>query len=109
MSASFVRCEKNLNEVLTVATLAARKANEATVAPMVGSDGVCFWRESGVRRSVLSWCIWLKFGFSRREDVSTSNLIHKDIFKFCTYSVICKHDAAVNCFCLQIKLHCRQF
>jgi hypothetical protein len=41
--------KKNLNYVLTVATLIARNANEAMVAPMVGSDGVCFWLESGGR------------------------------------------------------------
>jgi hypothetical protein len=29
------------------------------------------WRESGVRRSVLCWCVWQESGFSRREDVFT--------------------------------------
>jgi hypothetical protein len=55
----------------------ARNANE--VAPMVGSDGVCDWRGSGVRRSVLCWCVWQKSGFSRRVDVFTSNLVYEDI------------------------------
>jgi hypothetical protein len=32
-----------------VATLVARNANEAMVEFMVGSGGVCVWRESGVR------------------------------------------------------------
>jgi hypothetical protein len=29
--------------------LVASNANEAILAPMVGSDGVCVWRKSGVR------------------------------------------------------------
>jgi hypothetical protein len=40
-----------------VATVAARNANEAMVAPMAGSCGVCVWREPAVRRSVLCWCV----------------------------------------------------
>jgi hypothetical protein len=43
----------------------ARIANEA----MVGSGGVCVWWESGIRRSVLCWCVWQECDFSRREDV----------------------------------------
>jgi hypothetical protein len=34
---------------MTVATLVARNANEAIVARMVESGGVCVWCESGVR------------------------------------------------------------
>jgi hypothetical protein len=48
-----------------------KKSKEAMVAPMVGSGGVCVWRESGVRRSGLCWCVWQESGFSRREDVFT--------------------------------------
>jgi hypothetical protein len=33
------------------------------------------WRESGVRLSVLSWCVWQERGFSRREDVITFNFL----------------------------------
>jgi hypothetical protein len=36
------------------------------------------WRESGVRRSVLCWCVRQEFGFSRREDIFTFNLIYKE-------------------------------
>jgi hypothetical protein len=61
------------------ATLAARNTNEAMVAPMVGSGGICVWRESGVRRSVLCWCVWQESDFSRREDVFTFNLVYKEI------------------------------
>jgi hypothetical protein len=43
--------------VLTVATLAVTNENEATIALVVGSGRVCVWLESGVRRSVLCWCI----------------------------------------------------
>jgi hypothetical protein len=43
-----VRCGKNRNYGLTVATVVTRKAKEGVMAPMVGSGGVCVWRESGV-------------------------------------------------------------
>jgi hypothetical protein len=45
-------------------------ANEAIVAPMVGSGGDCVWRECGVRLSVLCWCVLQESGFSRHGDVS---------------------------------------
>jgi hypothetical protein len=54
-----------------VTTVVARNAHEAMVAPMVESGGVWTWWESGVRLSVLCWCVWQESGFSRREDVST--------------------------------------
>jgi hypothetical protein len=44
-------------------------ANEAMVASTVGSGGVSVWRECGVGRSVLYWCIWQESGFILREDV----------------------------------------
>jgi hypothetical protein len=47
-----------------VATLVARNANECMMAPMVGSGGVCVWRESG---------------FNRHEDVFKFNELYKDI------------------------------
>jgi hypothetical protein len=72
------------------------------VAPMVGSGGVCVWRESGVRRSVLCWCVWQESGFSRREDVFTFNLLHKEI-GFCTLIAICKDNSAINCITVQRK------
>jgi hypothetical protein len=62
-----------------VATLVTRNTNEAMVAPTVGSGGACVWRESVVRRSVLCWCVWQEFGFSRREDFFTFNLPRKEI------------------------------
>jgi hypothetical protein len=43
-----------------VATLVARNANEAMVAPTVGPGGVCVWQESG---------------FSRCEDVFTFKFV----------------------------------
>jgi hypothetical protein len=45
----------------------------------VGCGGVCVWRESGVRLSVLCWCVWQESGFSRREDVFIFTLVYKDI------------------------------
>jgi hypothetical protein len=44
-------------QVLIVATVVSRNANEVMVAPMVGCGGVCVWRESGVRRSVWCFCV----------------------------------------------------
>jgi hypothetical protein len=44
---------KIVNLILTVTTLVARNKNVTTVAHMVGSDGVCVWRESGDKRLVL--------------------------------------------------------
>jgi hypothetical protein len=96
-----VRAKRQKLKVLTTATLAARNANEALVARMVGSGGVCVWRESGVRRSVLCWCVWQESGFSRREDVSTINLLYKEIYKLCTFSAVCKNNAAINCITVQ--------
>jgi hypothetical protein len=63
-----------------VAVLAARNASVIVMAPVVGSDGVCVWRESGVKWSVLCWCVWQESGFSRREDVVTFNLLKKRDF-----------------------------
>jgi hypothetical protein len=63
-----------------VATLVARNTNEAMEVHMMGSGGVCVWRESGVRRSVFCWCVWRESGFNRREDVFAFNLLYKEIF-----------------------------
>jgi hypothetical protein len=49
--------------------MAVRNAEEAMATPMVGCDGVCVWRDFGIRLSVLCWCVWQESGFSRREDV----------------------------------------
>jgi hypothetical protein len=40
-------------------------------------------------------------GFSRREDVFTFHLL----YKFCTFNVICKDSAAINCITFQNKFH----
>jgi hypothetical protein len=76
-SASFNRCGKNGNEVLITVTLPARNTNKA----MVGSGGVCFWQEYGVRRSVSCWCFWHEtaVAVSRREDVFTFDLTFQEI------------------------------
>jgi hypothetical protein len=42
--------------------------------------GVCVWRESGVRRSVLCWSVWLESGFRSCEVVFTFNVLYKEIF-----------------------------
>jgi hypothetical protein len=67
------------------------------VAPMVRSGGVYVWRESGVRRSVLCWCVWQESGFRCREDVLTFNSVENKFYKFCTFNAICTHVAPINC------------
>jgi hypothetical protein len=81
-----VRCGTNQSYFFTVATLVPISGNEAMVAPMVGAGGVCVWRECGVRRSVLCWCVWQESGFSRREDVFAFILLYKKFYKFCTFN-----------------------
>jgi len=57
-----------------VAALVARNANEDTIEPIVGSGGVCVWRQYGVGRPVLCRYVWHKSGFNCHEDVFTFNL-----------------------------------
>jgi hypothetical protein len=51
---------------MTVGTLVGRNGNEAMLTPMVGSGGVCVWRESGVGSQAVSFVlvslagIWLQ-------------------------------------------------
>jgi hypothetical protein len=47
------------------------------MAPMVGPGGVCVWRESEVRLSVLCWCVWQESGFSCLDDIPRFNLVYK--------------------------------
>jgi hypothetical protein len=56
-------------------TLVARNVNEAMVAPMMVSGGVCIWRESGIKRSGLCFYVWQESVFSRSENVFTLNLV----------------------------------
>jgi hypothetical protein len=70
-----VRCGKKFELNSDGDDSGSKKCNEA----MVGSGGVCVWRESGVRRSVLCWCIWQESGFSRREDIFAFDLLHLEI------------------------------
>jgi hypothetical protein len=92
-----------------MATLVVRNANEALVAPTVGSGGVYVWRESGVRRSVLCLCIWQESGFSRREDAFTFNLV-KEFYKPCSFNATCKDDTADKLYycSTQKEIHSRQ-
>jgi len=49
--------QKNINYILTVATMEARNANEAIVAPMVECGGIGVWRESGALESGGRFCV----------------------------------------------------
>jgi hypothetical protein len=58
--------QKNINYILTVATMEARNANEAIVAPMVECGGIGVWRESGALSQAVGFVlvrltvIWLQ-------------------------------------------------
>jgi hypothetical protein len=39
---------------------------------------------------------WQEYGFCRREDVSTFNLVSKKCYKLCTTSAVCNDNAAKN-------------
>jgi hypothetical protein len=64
--------------------MAARNANEAMVAPMVGCGGVCAWQN---------------FAFSRHEDVSRL-LQFKEVNKY-TFNAMCKDNNATKCTTVQ--------
>jgi hypothetical protein len=68
------------------------------MVPTVESSGVCVWRESGIRRSVLCRCVWQESGFSRREDVFTFDLLYKKIIN-CVLLI----RFAINCVTVQHK------
>jgi hypothetical protein len=68
----------------------------------VGSGRVWVSRKSGVRRSVLCWCLWQEPGFSHREDI-TFNLLYKETQRLCTFNAICKDNAAMNCISIRKK------
>jgi hypothetical protein len=77
------------------------------VKPMVDPERVCIWRESGVRRLVLCWCVWQEFSFSSSVDFShthTHTHTHIYIYRYIyiyyrlyTFNAICKDNAAMNC------------
>jgi hypothetical protein len=71
--------EKFGNEVQTVANLVARNANLAEMTSKVWSGRICVWRESGVRRYVLCWCVRQESDFICHEDVFTFNLVYKEL------------------------------
>jgi hypothetical protein len=68
---------------------------------MVGSGGVCFWRESGVKRSV---CV---DAFGRNLDsVAVKKFLHliyfiNRFYKCCTFNAICKDNASRGCITVQ--------
>jgi hypothetical protein len=58
----------------------------------VESRGFCIWRDSEVRISFLSWCVWQETVFSLCEDMLTMYFIKK-FYKLFTFSAICKDSA----------------
>jgi hypothetical protein len=100
-STPFVRCGKKLK-------LSSVRGDSGSKKCKRGCGGV--WRSlfggslgSGVRQSVLCWCVWQGSGFSRREDVFTFNLVYKICYKVCAFNEICKDNAAINCITVQHK------
>jgi hypothetical protein len=59
--------------------------------------------ESGVRWSILCWCVWQESGLSHIEDVFAFNLIHKEIYKRSIFIPICRANATINCITVQRK------
>jgi hypothetical protein len=49
---------------------------------------------SGVRLSVLCWCVWQKSGLSRLENIFIYFV--EKCYKCCIFSEICKRKAAIN-------------
>jgi hypothetical protein len=105
-SAPFVRWGKKSRLILSLATLVARNANTAMVAPMVGSGGVCIWREYGV------WTMAVGFVLVRLAGIWLQSpwrcfhvLIYciKTFHKCCTFNAICKDNAAINCISFRHK------
>jgi hypothetical protein len=84
-----------------VVTLVARNENVA----MVGSGGVCVWQESGVK-SGIQFCVG---AFGRNPASVTVNMFSrltsfiKKFYKSCTFNMIFKDNAAVNCITVQHK------
>jgi hypothetical protein len=81
---------------LTAAPLVARNGNEAVVAPMVGSGGVCSQAVGFVLVRLAG--IWLQ---SAWRYVFTLNSLYEDFYKFWTLNVIYKDNAAINCINVQ--------
>jgi hypothetical protein len=55
----------------------SKNENEIMMTLVVGSGGICGWREPGVRQSILSLYVWQESLFGRRKDVFTFNLLFK--------------------------------
>jgi hypothetical protein len=74
---------------------------------MVGSCRACFWRESGVRLSVLCLCVWQQYAFSRRENVFTFNLLCEEvhiyiyIYIYVTFNGLYKGNAEIDSITVQ--------
>jgi hypothetical protein len=83
-----------------VKPLVARNANEATVAPMMGSGGVWSLALGG------RFC-FVAFGRNLASVAVKmfSHLIYfiKTFYKFCTFNAISKDNAIVNCINIQHK------
>jgi hypothetical protein len=89
-----------------VATLAARNENEATVASMVVSDGVCIWRKYGVWSQAFGFVLAFCTNLASAALKMFSYLIYvkNKFYKFCIFNAICKENAAVNCITVQHPL-----
>jgi hypothetical protein len=82
----------DVEKIQMVVTVVAGNANEVTV-PVVGGS-----LESGG-----CWCVWRNLASVAVKMFSHLIYFTKKIYKFCTFSVICKDNAALNCITVQHK------
>jgi hypothetical protein len=94
-------CEK-WNEFMTVAILVARNENEAVLAHIVGSGGVCIWRKSKVRRYVL-YCAFVRNAGSvtMKRFLQLIYFIKKS-YKYCTFCAIFKDNLINKSECVSV-------
>jgi hypothetical protein len=104
-----VRCsynaEKKSNQVLALAIMVAINTTMLRTRLWYDLVETAFGGgvKSGIRRSVLCWCVWQESSFSHREYVCTFYLRRKTIANFFTFNSICKDKTAIKCITVQHK------
>lgn len=87
-----------------VATLVAKNASEAMVAPMMGSGGICFWRDSNMwsQDVGLFLCAFQKSSASAASKIFQHFIYFmKTMCKSDTFNAVCQDNAAINSTPLQ--------
>jgi hypothetical protein len=109
-SALFVQCGRNLNYILIVGTLVARKANETMVAPIVGSGGVCSQTVGSMLVRLAGTWLQSPWRFFRICTYIYSHIFFiKTFYKFYTFNAISEDNAAIIVLLLSTeKVNSRQ-